>query len=91
LLAEEEVRIERKLDFYFQYAQKIDLKVDLDELARPLTDKDVKKLQDKVDGELGPSHPARCTSAIYRDEKGRPILFYFGKRKVRSKTREPVR
>lgn len=81
-LAEEEEIVERHLDFYFQHVQKIVLPIKFEDLERPVKPKELEKLQDIVNGLIGPSHPARCTSAIYLDQNDKPILFYFGRRLV---------
>lgn len=75
---------------FMKFAQRIILPVSLEELKKPLKPQEVKRLNEICDNELGPSQPARSTSAIYLDRNHVPVLFYFGKRIVHPKGQPPV-
>jgi hypothetical protein len=75
---------------YLKYAPKITLPVTYEKLTNKLTKKGKDKLEKVMSDELGPSQPARCTSAQYFDMNGKPLLFYFGKRLVYPEKTVPV-
>jgi hypothetical protein len=74
----------KRFQKYLAYAPKIVLPVTLRKLRRPLTQLNLSKLEADTARMLEPSHPARCTSAQYVDRNGVPLLYYFGRRLVRS-------
>jgi hypothetical protein len=90
-LRKDKQRNQTRFDNYLKYAQKITLPVTLEKLSKPLSKKGLLKLENIADNRLGPTQPARCTSAQYFDKNGKPLLFYFGKRLVYDEKKIPVR
>jgi hypothetical protein len=78
------VRYER----YLAYAPKIVLPVSIRNLSKPLTKSSREAMEINSERLLSRSHPARCTSAQYVDRNGNPLLFYFGRRLVRTGDRK---
>jgi hypothetical protein len=75
---------------YLKYTLKITLPVTYEKLTNKLIKKEKDKLEKVMSEDLGPSQPARCTSAQYFDMNGKPLLFYFGKRLVYPEKTVPV-
>jgi hypothetical protein len=76
---------------YLKFAPKITVPVTMKQLRKKMNKKAQLKLEGIIDKELGPSQPARCTSAQYVDKNGEPLLFYFGRRLVSPNEKPPVR
>jgi hypothetical protein len=70
---------------YLKFAPKITVPVTVKELSKSVSKKARLRLEKIIDKDLGPSKPARCTSAQYVDKDGEPLLFYFGRRLVSPK------
>lgn len=77
-----------RLQQFMRLAPKITVPVTLEELQK--TSKNLPDLENICQTTLGPSQPARCTSAQYVDRDGKPILFYLAKRLVYPKEEVPV-
>jgi hypothetical protein len=69
---------------YLDYAPKIVLPVSVRRLRMLLKKAGHAVLEANMERLMAPSHPALCTSAQYLDRNGVPLLYYFGRRLVRT-------